>query len=481
MLSTEELRRIRRQLENNPTRSTRKKLKKKLKEHEYASKYPKFSPFPHRRSFINRLIEEEKLIEVIEIVEKSPIFLVDTESVLVYHQSNRPGLIQIQAIPPDASPIVLIVEVNHLPPKSSRLFELMKQLFRIVLDSNNVLYTWGTIDELNEFVSFDLFDHAQLESVDNRNLQQIFKEYWQQRHQHQEGNDCICEECIGKDSHERWSLQDAVAYQLHEWLDKRQTCSPFDVGLDPALHESDQNESEFRRILTDYAANDCLSMEKLMVSMQENPTPSLNRFLSNDDEIEDNITEPIEVSVDQDMINPPMDLDPSTTASIHQATENNQLQEQERQESDHPEGNHRSETLGQVQSEHQPQDEQQDANNQIEDHNIRQNDAPILDEAREKRKRKNRRSTLKQRKRHYKHEIILRGIDRRFSITMVKTILRQQEVSYTAVNISTSSVNGRTSLYVGVRNEFRLREYHRRIKNLFSTDAYNEFRTRNHS
>lgn len=94
------------------------------------------------------------------------------------------------------------------------------------------------------------------------------------------------------------------------------------------------------------------------------------------------------------------------------------------------------------------------------------------------RNKRNRARTLKQRQRHYRHEIIRRGIDSRFSIKIVKEILRRYEIPYTAVNISKSTMTGRTSLYIGIRNPSKLREYEARTKNLFTTDYYNEFRAR---
>ena len=98
----------------------------------------------------------------------------------------------------------------------------------------------------------------------------------------------------------------------------------------------------------------------------------------------------------------------------------------------------------------------------------------------QRRKLRNRRSTLKQRRRQYRYEIIRRGIDPRFTITIVKEILRRYEVEYTAVNISKSTITGKTSLYIGIRNPSKLREFETRTRKLFTTDYYNEFRARHH-
>ncbi|CAF4772967.1 unnamed protein product, partial [Rotaria sp. Silwood2] len=70
----------------------------------------------------------------------------------------------------------------------------------------------------------------------------------------------------------------------------------------------------------------------------------------------------------------------------------------------------------------------------------------------EKRKIHNRTCTLKQRKKLYKYEIIRRGIDRRFTITLIKKILREHSINFGALNISTSSLTNRTSLYICIKN-----------------------------
>src|SRR5262249_24754485 len=158
-------------------------------------------------------------------------------------------------------------EVNHLPPTNSNTFQLMKQFFRIVLNSNNAIYTWGTINELDAFVQFNLFNADDIKLSMAENLQSFFKMYWNKCHQHKRTEDCLCENCLKKKTTDTWKLQDAVAYQLHEWLDKRHTCSPFDIGLDPRLNELNPEQLEYRTTLINYAADDCLAMEKLMIDM----------------------------------------------------------------------------------------------------------------------------------------------------------------------------------------------------------------------
>lgn len=78
------------------------------------------------------------------------------------------------------------------------------------------------------------------------------------------------------------------------------------------------------------------------------------------------------------------------------------------------------------------------------------------------------------------HEIIRRGIDGRFSISIVKEILRRFEIEYTAVHIAKSNITNKTLLYIEVRNSLELREFEVRTQSLFTTDFYNEFCAHHH-
>lgn len=509
MLSHQEIQTIQRTLAKNPTGPVKRKLQNKLTEHEYASKYSPFSPYVHHREFLNKKTDEKVLHQIINIAKDSEIILLDTESLTVYRQQNRPGLIQLQLLPPDTVPTVIIVEVHHLPPDHNNEFKLMQEFFRIVLDSNKVIYTWGTIAELEPFVEFNLFDLKKIYLPTNEDLQEFFKKYWQQCHQHQDTGNCECEECIGKKPDQSWKLLDAIAYQLHEWLDKRHTCSPFNIGLDPRLALQDTTQLEYRATLVNYAANDVLAMEKLIISMQERP-PSIKLTKEPTKRTEDTPDVQGEASIDTMEGSPVMLLlntsSPASTLQQHpgpdeQVVQQQRLEQNNRDEQldevqqteirDEPEetnhyqyqqtrihrsdGQHRNDYQHQRSRFHQPSGQHRNEyqRNQTQNRSI-ENDADI------ERKRKNHESTIRQRRRHYKYEIIRRGIDPRFSITIVKEILRRYGVPHTAVNISKSKITGRKSLYIGIRDSFKLRSYERRTRTLFTTEYYNEFCARNH-
>ncbi|CAF1265766.1 unnamed protein product [Adineta ricciae] len=108
-------------------------------------------------------------------------------------------------------------------------------------------------------------------------LQEEFKSFWQQQHSHRRStiensdslnHECRCETCIEKNTSEPWSLQDAIEYSFNEYLLKLLTEGDFHIGLDEKLVCHDQTQQEYRRALTAYALNGCLSMQRIIISMK---------------------------------------------------------------------------------------------------------------------------------------------------------------------------------------------------------------------
>ncbi|CAF1350896.1 unnamed protein product [Rotaria sordida] len=84
MLSEEEYQDTKRQLNNiTATAKLRQKIRrillKKLKEHEYATKFNPFEPLPHIQFFINRTTTEPILQQIIKAVTTSTEFTIDIE------------------------------------------------------------------------------------------------------------------------------------------------------------------------------------------------------------------------------------------------------------------------------------------------------------------------------------------------------------------------------------------------------------------
>jgi hypothetical protein len=99
MLSTEEYKEIQHQLENLPKSSARAKcLRKRLKDHEYATTYDLFEPLPYIPYFLNRTTSAQTLNSLIRAAQTTTEITIDTESINIYKQCNKPALIQMQFI-----------------------------------------------------------------------------------------------------------------------------------------------------------------------------------------------------------------------------------------------------------------------------------------------------------------------------------------------------------------------------------------------
>ncbi|CAF5005003.1 unnamed protein product [Rotaria sp. Silwood1] len=428
MLSQREYEKLKWQLKNipstikgRPRQNLRTTLRKKIHEHELASTYPTFTPSNFQQFFINFQTTDLTLLHLIEACAASTNFILDTESVGIYRGPNKPALIQIQIILPTSISYVLIIEVCHLPPIHETTFQLIKQFFTTLFSSGKTIYIWGEIDELNDFTTTGLFTLDQIKLSNNNNFQDEFKDYWTKKHPHQTRSQrstnelpCQCESCLGINPTDTWSLQNAVAYELHQWLDKRFTRSSFDIGLDPQLYHFNTNEIEHRTQLTRYAIYDCLSIYQLLLKLNliNNPQQSTVTLITS---IEENIIEQQPTIIDAEQISS---------------------------------------------DESEPEREPQQYN--------------LLSE--EERKRiHNRSCTLKQRKRYYQNTIIINNIDRRFKIKQIKAIIRSYDVPFFAVNFSTSSTTRQRSLHIGIRDSSQIDHYHNRIKHLFTTSHFYEF------
>ncbi|CAF2775994.1 unnamed protein product [Rotaria sp. Silwood2] len=223
------------------------------------------------------------------IITNSKLFTLDTESTPIPHQPNKPSLIQLQIIQSEYSSIMLIVEVCHLPSPDQPQFTLIKILFDLLFQPDKKIYIWGEIDELIKFTRYQLFTSNQIYLSRNIHLQKEFKKYWSANYPHQPTSSsngtstCKCKTCFGISHDNLLALQDAVAFELHRWIDKRLTRQPFDIGLDPHLQHLNDKQMEYRQSLCNYAANDCDAIYQLIISTniindqdQDNTISSIN-------------------------------------------------------------------------------------------------------------------------------------------------------------------------------------------------------------
>ena len=177
-----------------------------IKEKHRASSYELLEPLPHTSYFVNRLMEEETLKSITRTTRSTNEFTLDTESVNIPGQGNVPALIQLLMILDHRPSLTLIVEMHYLPREHQLRFELIKELFQVILSSEKTSYIFESKNELKPFVQFELFSPEQIESMKFINAQDNFKQYWRTTHSHRQENStnnnpngkCVCESCIGK-------------------------------------------------------------------------------------------------------------------------------------------------------------------------------------------------------------------------------------------------------------------------------------------
>ncbi|CAF0909911.1 unnamed protein product [Adineta steineri] len=446
-------------------KNIRQLYRKKLIEHQYASTYPPFQSSPYELIFLNFKTPEKILNKLINIINSSSLFVLDTESVCVFKQENKSALIQFQIITRELNTYILIIEIHHLPKPHTSTFALIKTVFESLFQSSNQIYVWGLIEELANFTQFGLFTSDQIHRCTYKNLQHDFKLYWQKNHSHDSIiSKCICEQCLGIQANNPWSIQDAVGHQLHKWLDKRLTRSPFDIGLDPNLVQLNSNQVEYRQMITRYAADDCDAMFQLLISMdlinQQQSSPIVP------DELDDGL-ELLLFDIDQQYEQELLEQHQLTTTTDN--TNNDEPMELSTSQD--------NQMLNTNNDEPREQDDQRTppVEPELESERRRHRRPSITEDA--KRIIHNRGCTLRQRRKYYRHEIIRNNFDPRFTVRNIKDILRQLHIPVTAVNFSQPSpVTGRRKLYIGIKNSFELKSSERKIYTLFTREHYEQFK-----
>ncbi|CAF1517769.1 unnamed protein product [Adineta ricciae] len=462
----------------------RRRLKKQIKEYEYNIKYTQFTPLPYIPYHVNRNTPIPILQQLIQAATSSTEFTLDTESMKVYKAPNRPALIQVQILLPYNLSLVVICEMMHLPPRQSERFTLIAEFFKAIFTHDKSMYIWGTNEELLPFTQFQLFTHDQIDTIKTINLQKEFKSFWQEQHPHRRSTienpdslnqECHCETCIGKNTSELWSLQDAIAYSFNEYLPKLLTEGDFHIGLDEKLADHDQTQQEYRRALTTYALNDCLSMQRIIISMKEKNFQferTINEFIeptflfspTNDIDDDDDIFErqrnspEIESSnqisrTNQQAAPPIAILEQNQTSTIEDQEITHQLEQE----------------IPDIGSSGYPMNWESLTTNE------NQHESPEELTERERRIKENRRCTIRQRRRYYRNELVFENIDRRFTVNQIKSILKRNDIPIYVVN----PVKQRTKtikLFVAVREPENLSQYEERSRNFFTSQHYQQLK-----
>ena len=160
-------------------------LRNKIHELDLASHYPPFQALNHKLFSINYRTTEQTLSQLIEATNNSKLFTLDTESICLYKQPNKPALIQLQIILFNLFSYRVLIGVCYLPRTHEPTFQLIQQLFNYSFDSNETIYVWGSMNELKHFFGLNLFSSDQIYSSNNINLQDYFKYYRNEHHPHQ--------------------------------------------------------------------------------------------------------------------------------------------------------------------------------------------------------------------------------------------------------------------------------------------------------
>ena len=474
MLSSQEHQRLINQLEHIPRSFTAKQkqtfqreIKKKLKEHEYASQFLPFESSFFDIIFINRTTSTDTLNRLISLVKDSLWFTLDTESTNVSHQQNIPSLIQLQIIQSKDISTILIFEFSHLPPSNQHQFQLIQSLFDALLQSTKIIFTWGALDELEKFTRFGLITSDQLDLPQQLNVQRRFRTYWSDTYPHRlsSSNDterCLCLDCFGITHDNLISLQDAIAIALNRWIDKRLTRHPFDIGLDPQLQHLNQRQMEYRQSMTRYAANDCDAVKQIIIQTNIIREIKLSITLVPDTLMIDQFPSPNSPYNEIPPEAPPIEPK-SSQGDTHESTMEWILEPILEEDDDLIISS--TSTTDRMVTITKPLKHQQTTNLSTAD----------------RKKIHNRSCTLRQRRRLYEYKITCPEIDSRFAIRTIKQMLDDHHINFTAVNTVKSRSNSKAVLYIGVDDSTAIQTYGTRVRALFTTENYNRIYHRNYN
>ena len=273
---------------------------------------PQFTPLnDHRFIFINGYTKSIDLFNLIQLARETNEFTIDTEN---DYSSYKPALIQIEFIHEEST--VLLFEMNHLPNEESSLFWQIKSLLKIILDSQNTIFSWGNIKhELRQFILFHLFESSAIGKIKNIDAQVNFKTWhqnhleWVRQHLRSSSSSSLvssnvlheletCSNSSINETNYRWALQKAIALVFFEFHDKSNRNRNWSRCLD--LKNSFVSWSKTLDEKTDvdamikYAIDDCLTVTKLVTVLdlkwqQETSKIKQTRFFAFDDDYDDDI------------------------------------------------------------------------------------------------------------------------------------------------------------------------------------------------
>ena len=262
-------------------------MKNKEKEKLYEQILPPYVPSkPFTLHFINSNTSEKELTYLCNVIKTEIHFVFDTELDINGYVA---AIIQLLVMPISSeSSFMLLIETCFLPSSSTRCVDIIKDIFRNVFRDGTYLYSWGSLkSELQKFEHYQLFPSSIYSNFID--VQAFFTQWF---------NSFLMEKTTNADAinsaddlliinapesnvelfssaseinhikitnKQLWSLQDSLAYTLHKYLSKRDTCRSWAIGLDTRLSSRNKNYSyNYRQRLIKYATHDCLSLMEVI-------------------------------------------------------------------------------------------------------------------------------------------------------------------------------------------------------------------------
>ena len=240
---------------------------------------------PYTLHFINSSTPEKELIYLCSIIKAETHFVLDTEADI---HGYIPAIIQLLVMSTSSRPsVMLLIETCFLPSSSSQCFDIIKDLFRNLFRDGTYLYSWGSLKpELQKFERYQLFSLSILSNLID--VQALFTKWFDSFSMENmstvdptnNADDSLIINApqsmelflsaseinhIKITNNQLWSLQDSIAYTLHKYLSKRDTCRSWAIGLNTRLSSRNKDYSyNYRQRLIKYASYDCLSLMDLI-------------------------------------------------------------------------------------------------------------------------------------------------------------------------------------------------------------------------
>ena len=264
------------QSDSKRTKNRNRKMDKMETNERYRREYSPFRPPPN--TTIIHIHHRTSMVVVNDLLTKATTtqaFILDTESVKG-EKHDHGALMQIQFFNMNDNPLVLLIETYHLPSRTTPLFDRIKQLSEIMLNTNKTIICWGPYEEeIKNFLHLKLFKSGKFGRIID--LQSYFRRWsnGDKTHPFKESRESTAERGANEIN---WSLQEATISALELFVDKKQTINEWHCGLDETLETwrtcrfskkgyDGQLEKKTRREMIQYARNDCLVLDKLFHHM----------------------------------------------------------------------------------------------------------------------------------------------------------------------------------------------------------------------